>query len=107
MEDLIIILMTASSIEEADLISNSLLEKKLIACSNIINDMKSTFWWNGNIQKENEVLIIAKSTKALLDNIITEVRSIHSYDVPEILAIPILGGNPDYLDWITEATKSE
>ena len=99
--------MTASSIEEADLISNSLLEKKLIACSNIINDMKSTFWWNGNIQKENEVLIIAKSTKALLDNIIAEVRSIHSYDVPEILAIPILGGNPDYLDWIIEETKSE
>jgi len=99
--------MTASSIEEADLISNSLLEKKLIACSNIINDMKSTFWWNGNIQKENEVLIIAKSTKALLDNIIAEVKSIHSYDVPEILAIPILGGNPDYLDWITKETKSE
>ena len=99
--------MTASSIEEADLISNSLLEKKLIACSNIINDMKSTFWWNGNIQKENEVMIIAKSTKALLDNIIAEVRSIHSYDVPEILAIPILGGNPDYLDWIIEETKSE
>ena len=99
--------MTASSIEEADLISNSLLEKKLIACSNIINDMKSTFWWNGNIQKENEVLIIAKSTKALLDNIIVEVKSIHSYDVPEILAIPILGGNPDYLDWIIEETKSE
>lgn len=99
--------MTASSIEEADLISNSLLEKKLIACSNIINDMKSTFWWNGNIQKENEVLIIAKSTKALLDNIIAEVRSIHSYDVPEILAIPILGGNPDYLDWIIEETKGE
>lgn len=107
MDDLIIILMTASSIEEADLISNSLLEKKLIACSNIINDMKSTFWWNGNIQKENEVLIIAKSTKALLDNIIAEVKSIHSYDVPEILAIPILGGNPDYLNWIFKETKSE
>ncbi len=99
--------MTASSIEEADLISNSLLEKKLIACSNIINDMKSTFWWSGNIQKENEVLIIAKSTKALLDNIIAEVKSLHSYDVPEILAIPILGGNPDYLGWIIEETKSE
>ena len=107
MDDLIIILMTSSSIEEADLISNSLLEKKLIACSNIINDMKSTFWWNGNIQKENEVLIIAKSTKALLNNIIAEVKSIHSYDVPEILAIPILGGNPDYLDWIFKETKSK
>lgn len=104
---MIIILMTASSIEEADLISNSLLEKKFIACSNIINDMKSTFWWNGNIQKENEVMIIAKSTKALLDNIIAEVKSLHSYDVPEILAIPILGGNPDYLDWIIEETKGE
>ena len=99
--------MTASSIEEADLISNSLLEKKFIACSNIINDMKSTFWWNGNIQKENEVMIIAKSTKALLDNIIAEVKSLHSYDVPEILAIPILGGNPDYLNWIIEETKGE
>ena len=99
--------MTASSPEEADLISNSLLEKKLIACSNIINDMKSTFWWKGNIQNENEVMIIAKSTKAHLDNIIADVKSLHSYDVPEILAIPILGGNPDYLDWMVEETKGE
>jgi len=99
--------MTASSPEEADLISNSLLEKKLIACSNIINNMKSTFWWKGNIQNENEVMIIAKSTKAHLDNIIADVKSLHSYDVPEILAIPILGGNPDYLDWMIEETKGE
>ena len=99
--------MTASSPEEADLISNSLLEKKLIACSNIISDMKSTFWWKGNIRNENEVMIIAKSTKAHLDNIIADVKSLHSYDVPEILAIQILGGNPDYLDWMIEETKGE
>jgi len=99
--------MTASSPEEADLISKSLLEKKLIACSNIINDMKSTFWWKGNIQNENEVMIIAKSTRAHLDNIIADVKSLHSYDVPEILAIPILGGNPDYLDWMVEETKDK
>jgi len=99
--------MTASSLEEADLISNSLLEKKLIACSNIINDMKSSFWWKGNIQNENEVMIIAKSRKVHLENIIADVKSLHSYDVPEILAIPILGGNPDYLDWMIEETKGE
>ena len=99
--------MTASSLEEAGLISNSLLEKRLIACSNIINDMKSTFWWDGNIQNENEVMLIAKSTKSHLDKIISEVKSLHSYDVPEILAIPIVGGNLDYLDWLIKETESE
>ena len=99
--------MTASSLEEADLISKSLLEKKLIACSNIINDMRSSFWWNGKIQNENEIMIIAKSTKAHLHNIIADVKSLHSYDLPEILAIPILGGNPDYLDWVIKETKGE
>ena len=107
MDDLIIILMTASSAEEAQLISNSLLEKRLIACSNIINDMKSKFWWNGNIQTENEVMIIAKSRKSHLKEIIKNVKSLHSYDVPEILSIPILNGNPDYLDWLIKETDNE
>lgn len=107
MDDLIIIFMTASSPEEAKLISNTLLEEKLIACSNTLSDMKSTFWWKGKIQNENEVLIIAKSQKSHLNNIISTVKSLHSYDVPEIIAIPIIGGNPDYLDWLSEETNSQ
>jgi len=99
--------MTASSPEEAQLISNSLLEKRLIACSNTISDMKSTFWWEGEVQKENEILIIAKSQKSHLNEIIKNVKLLHSYDVPEILAIPIIGGNPDYLDWLIKETTTE
>ena len=107
MDELIIIFMTASSSEEAELISNSLLEKRLIACSNTISDMNSTFWWKGKVQKENEILIIAKSQKSHLNEIIKIVKSLHSYDVPEILAIPIIGGNPDYLDWLIKETNTE
>ena len=67
--------------------------------------MNSTFWWKGKIQNENEVLLIAKSQKSHLDKIIAEVNYLHSYDVPEILAIPIVGGNSDYLDWLIKETK--
>ena len=99
--------MTASSSEEAELISNSLLENRLIACSSTISDMNSAYWWKGEVQKENEILIIAKSQKSHLNEIIKSVKSLHSYDVPEILAIPIIGGNPDYLDWLIKETNTE
>ena len=99
--------MTASSPEEADIISKSLLEKKLIACSNILGEIRSAFWWKNNIQNENEVMIIAKSRRSHLDQIISDVKSLHSYDIPEILAIPIIGGNSEYLEWLIKETDTE
>ncbi len=99
--------MTASSVEEAEKISNALLVKRLVACTNLVKDIKSNYWWNSKIEHESEVLIISKSTEDKLASIISEVKKLHSYDVPEIIAIPIVGGNKEYLDWIEKETSTK
>jgi periplasmic divalent cation tolerance protein len=102
----IIVFMTAKDYEEAQKISQFLLEKKLIACANIIKEISSFFWWEGKIDQASEAVIIAKSQRSLFPGIIEAVKKVHSYQVPEILAMPVLAGNPDYLSWIKESVKT-
>jgi periplasmic divalent cation tolerance protein len=99
----IIILITSESVEEADHISRVLLEKKKVACVNIIRGIDSYFWWEGKQDSARENLLIAKTKASLLPDILELVRKVHSYDVPEIIALPIIGGNKDYLDWIEQS----
>lgn len=98
--DFIIILITAGSIDEAHQISRMLLEQKKVACVNIVPNISSLFWWQGKIDQENEVLLLAKTKKSKFPEIINLVKKVHSYDVPEVIALPIIAGNPDYLAWI-------
>jgi len=100
----IIIFITASTKEEAKDISDKLLDQKKAACVNIIPEIDSLFWWQGKKEKSQEIFLIVKSRASLLDDIIRLVKEVHSYEVPEIIAIPIVGGNQDYLDWIKETT---
>jgi periplasmic divalent cation tolerance protein len=67
--------------------------------------MNSMYWWNGKIEDDNEAVIIAKTKGSLLNELITEVKSVHSYSCPCIVALPVLNGNKDFLDWITNQTK--
>ena len=99
----IVVLVTASVKKEAEVIVQALLKKKLIACANIIEGVNSFFWWQGKIDNSNEVLLIAKSRKSKLPGIIKTVKSLHSYEVPEIIALPIAGGERKYLRWIDES----
>lgn len=99
----IIIFITASSIEEAKKISQGLLGKKLVACVNIIDDLKSLFWWQGKIDQAKETLLVAKSKKTKFPAIIKLVKSLHSYHVPEIIALPIIGGERKYLKWVDDS----
>ena len=94
------VFITTTDDEEARLISQALLEQKKVACANIIAGVGSQFWWQGKIDTENESLLIAKTAASLLDEVVTLVREIHSYDNPEIIALPIVGGSQEYLDWI-------
>ena len=96
----IIVLMTAPDKDEAKKIVHILLEEKLIACANIIDAVSSFFRWKGKIDEEKEVLVIMKSHKNLFKNISTRILELHSYDVPEILAVPIRDGSSSYLDWM-------
>jgi len=96
----LIVFMTASNREEAVKIVRTLLEEKLIACGNIMDTVFSFFWWKGKIEEEKEVLVIMKSHENLFKKLSKRVTELHSYDVPEILALPIVDGSPSYLDWM-------
>ncbi|TES87257.1 MAG: divalent-cation tolerance protein CutA [Dehalococcoidia bacterium] len=100
----IVILITSDSIEEADHIARVLLEKKKVACVNILRGIDSYFWWEGKVDSARENLLIAKTRASLLPEVVALVRKIHSYDVPEVIALPIIGGNQDYLEWIDRST---
>ena len=103
--DFIVVLITAGSIEEGERIAGSLIDSHLVACVNVVPSVKSIFFWEGKTDQQSEVLLIAKSRKALLNQIIEHVKKIHSYSVPEVIAIPVIGGSEDYLKWVEETTS--
>jgi periplasmic divalent cation tolerance protein len=96
----LIVFVTASNREEATKIVRTLLEERLIACGNIVDSVCSLFWWQGEIEEEKEALVIMKSHEKLFKKLSERVTELHSYDVPEILALPIVDGSPSYLDWL-------
>lgn len=98
----IIILITTKNVSEANNIATKLIESKLVACANIIRDIKSIFWWKGKVDAANEALLILKSKKECFPQIVEVVKSVHSYEVPEIIALPIDEGNKEYLNWVDE-----
>ncbi len=100
-----IILITADSVDEGERIAGSLVDNHLAACVNVVPSIKSFFLWDGKSDQQSEVLLIAKSRKSLISQIIDHVKKIHSYSVPEIIAIPVIGGSEDYLKWIEETTS--
>lgn len=102
--DEIVAFITASNEDEAAKISRALVESRLAGCVNIIRNIRSIYSWQGKIEDEPEVLMIAKTRKSLLDALMKKVKEIHSYTVPEIIALPIIGGSEDYLKWLREVT---
>ncbi|MDP3731866.1 MAG: divalent-cation tolerance protein CutA [Candidatus Omnitrophota bacterium] len=101
----VVIFVTAANKKEAEKIASALIKKKLAACVNIIDNVNSLFRWQGKVDNAKEALLIIKSRKALMNNLIKKVKSLHSYAVPEIIALPIISGDKDYLKWIDESTK--
>ena len=86
--------------EQARRIADMLLEKRKAACVNIVPKVDSLYWWQGRIQADAESLLIVKTQFSLVDDIITLVKGVHSYKVPEIIALPVIGGSADYLSWL-------
>ena len=99
-QNYIVVFITAKDNEEAQKITNTLLKRRQVACVNIMPGVSSHFWWKDKLDAAQESLLVAKTKDALLPDIIKSVKKIHSYSVPEIIALPITGGNQDYLDWI-------
>ena len=99
------IYMTAGSKAEAEKIGNALVESYLAACVNVLDGMQSIYRWEGKIQQDSEVVLIAKTTEALVSQLIEKVKSLHSYDCPCIVSLPISDGYPPFLDWIQSEVK--
>jgi len=103
MEDYIIVFVTAASIEDGEKIGNALVEEKLAACTNIIKGLTSIYTWKKKLCKDEEVLLLIKTRIEKFDKLAKRVKELHSYDVPEIIALPIVNGSKDYLNWVDES----
>jgi len=101
----IVVFITVSNKKEAVKIAKGLLTAKLVACVNIVDKVESFFRWEGRVDHAKEFLLIAKSSRRKFGEIIKMVKSLHSYDVPEIIGLPVIGGNKSYLDWIDDSIR--
>ncbi|MEX2640778.1 MAG: divalent-cation tolerance protein CutA [Balneolales bacterium] len=95
---------TTSGTEEAERIGKSLVEEKLAACINVLFPMTSMYWWEGELCRDQECVLIAKTTVTRIERLTERVKELHSYDCPCVAAIPVEAGNEGYLKWITDST---
>jgi periplasmic divalent cation tolerance protein len=99
-----LVYITAGDLEEARKIGKGLVESRLAACVNIIDRMNSFYWWEGEVQDDTEVVLVAKTRADRVPELIEKVKSLHSYQVPCIVSLPILDGYGPFLDWVVKET---
>jgi periplasmic divalent cation tolerance protein len=104
-KDYTIILVTTANREEAEKISKALLNERLIACANIIGPVNSLFWWHGKIENAEEYILLMKTRSEMFEKFAEKVKALHSYEVPEIIAIPIIKGFKPYLEWLNKSLR--
>ncbi len=107
MTDVIIIFVTTSSEEEAEKIARALVEEQLAACVNILSPIRSIYRWEGKIQDDREWLLVIKTQQTHFAAVEARVKALHSYQVPEVIALPVVDGSKKYLNWLMGATKQE
>ncbi len=90
-------------VDKGEEIANLIIENKLGACVNVVREVSSVYWWKGNIEKDKEALLVVKTSFSKFGDLKDKVKEVHPYTVPEIVALPIVGGNEDYLNWIDES----
>lgn len=102
-----IVFITASSSDEAHTLAATLVEERLAACVSIIENVRSTYTWQGRLEEADEYLLMCKTHSGLFDSLEKRVRSLHSYQVPEILQVPVTGGSAAYLQWMEESLRPD
>jgi len=100
-----IVYTTIDAIQDARRIANTLVEEQLVACVNIIPKVESIYRWKGNIENDEEIVLIAKTTDANVKKTIQRIKQMHSYELPDIIVLPIIGGLKDYLNYIENETS--
>ena len=101
----VVVLITAPDEEAAARIARALVEESLAACVNIVRGVRSVYSWHGKINDEAECLLVVKTDNALWEGLCRKVKEMHSYQVPEVIALPIIEGLPEYISWLEDATK--
>jgi periplasmic divalent cation tolerance protein len=101
----IVVLVTTGSDAESHKIADLLLSRRKAACVNIVPAVESTFWWQGKLGSATESLLIIKTKASLLPDVVNIVKAAHGYEIPEIIALPIVGGSEAYLKWIDDEAK--
>lgn len=105
--DFVVVLITCGSEEEAHTLAQRLVEHRLAACVNVVPGVTSFYRWEGEVQRGAEWLLLAKARAGHLEILVRRVRAWHSYQEPEIIALPIVGGSTTYLAWVRESTEPE
>jgi len=98
---------TAGSRDEAQALAASVVTARLVACAQVSGPIASSYRWRGAVETDEEWLLVCKTAADRLGALVEHLRAEHSYDVPEIIAVPITGGNPDYLTWLTDETRED
>jgi len=100
MRDYIQVMTTASSVEEAQQIARTLVERRLAACVQVLGPIRSSYWWQGKVETDEEWQCAAKTRRDLFEDVVKTIKEVHSYEVPEILAVPVAAGSQPYLEWL-------
>jgi periplasmic divalent cation tolerance protein len=106
-DDFAVVMVTAPDMALARRLAKAGLEAKLAACANIVPAVESHYWWEGNLESSEEVLLILKTRQALLPKLERAIREIHPYDTPEFVALPLTAGSRKYLTWLKDNTEAE
>jgi len=104
MPEPIVVIVTCPNRAEADEIARQLVEDRLVACVNVAGRIYSFFRWEGDVARETEYMLLMKTTRDRFERLAERVKELHSYDVPEVIALPIIAGNDEYLDWVRRST---
>jgi len=100
-----VVLTTAKDVDEAEHIAERLIDERLAACVNVLPAVSSTYRWKGRVEHAGEVLLLMKTSNEKLDRLMARVKELHSYKIPEILALPIERGSPEYLKWLEDSLR--
>jgi len=105
-EEFCVAFVTVGKREEAEKIASALVEEKLAACCNLVPSVRSIYRWKGEVRRDDEVLMVIKTRRSLFEKMRARIKDLHSYTVPEIIALPIVAGHAPYLEWVRDETQA-
>jgi len=107
MTDKIVVLSTCASVEEANRIATELVEKRLAACVNLVSGVRSIYRWKDKLEESQEALLVIKTSRALFESVRIQIEKLHSYELPEVIALPVVDGAEQYLEWMDRELGKE